>query len=378
MECQCGRIPRFYSDGSSPRPNGFAKPRQGRPDVKSQPPSRAQPGSSPRPSEGTTGTDSGSSPRKRKKAKGRASEESLAPLDSICLRSDNPSTTDSTQSPPTEKHSIAIADKFFRQGYDFLYSANQLPSHPTNNIIPEVVVLGASNAGKSTFLNGLLGRSDAARVSSRPGHTITMNAFGVGRLPDMSVTASALAKGAAPPKHGLVLVDTPGYGHRSRKDWGDSICRYVERRSMLKGAVVLIPAQKSLTGMDRWVLRMLAERNKRTLVILTKADMGGRDWHAGCEQLAGEIRDEMRRLERELDNGWREGDGWVSEIYATAAGWGRRQGGVGSAPGLGGARKAILEHLVGLTLEQKLETRPEDVSYGGELVSWDDLLATKE
>jgi GTP-binding protein len=147
---------------------------------------------------------------------------------------------------------------------------------------------------------------------------------------------------------------------------------------MLKGAVVLIPAQKSLTGMDRWVLRMLAERNKRTLVILTKADMGGRDWHAGCEQLAGEIRDEMRRLERELDNGWREGDGWVSDIYATAAGWGRRQGGVGSAPGLGGARKAILEHLVGLTLEQKLETRPEDVTYGGEMVSWDDLLALIE
>lgn len=320
------------------------------------------------------GETEGGALKKKKKARGRVSEESLAPLDFICL-----SNTDSLPaSPPREtkdeRHSMAISDKFFRSGYDFLYSADRLPSHPTNNIVPEVVVLGASNAGKSTFLNGLVGRSDAARVSSRPGHTITMNAFGVGRLPDMSMTTSALAKGAAPPKHGLVVVDTPGYGFHSRAGWGDSICRYVERRSMLRGAVVLIPAQKNLTGMDRWVLRMLAERNKRTLVILTKADMAGRNWWAGCDMLAREIRAEMRKLEKELDNGWREGDGWVPEIYATAAGWGRKRG-VGSAPGMGGARKAILEQLAGFTLDQKLETRPEETSYGGETVSWGDILS---
>ena len=320
-----------------------------------------------------TGSETGVTSKKKSKSKGRVSEESLAPLDFICL----PNTDSLPASPPKEtkdeRHAMAISDKFFRCGYEFLYSADRLPSHPANNIVPEVVVLGASNAGKSSFLNGLVGRSDAARVSSRPGHTITMNAFGVGRLPDMSMTTSALAKGAAPPKHGLVMVDTPGYGFHSRAGWGDSICRYIERRAMLRGAVVLIPAQKNLTAMDKWVLRMLAERNKRTLVILTKADMAGRDWWAGCDALAREIRAEMRKLEKQLDNGWREGDGWVPEIYATAAAWSRRRG-VGSAPGMGGARKAILEQLAGFTLDQKLETRPEEISYGGETVAWGDIL----
>ena len=266
---------------------------------------------------------------------------------------------------------MAVADKFFRHGYKFLYSADQLYTHPANESTPEVVVLGASNAGKSTFLNGLFGRSDAARVSARPGHTITMNGFGVGRLP--SSHANVATEPSTAPAHGLVMVDTPGYGHMSRSSWGDSICNYVEKRAMLKGAIVLIPAQKNLTSMDRWVLRMLAERNKRTLVILTKADMAGRDWWAGCNDLAGELRREMGKLERRLGNGWTEGDGWVPEIYATAAGWTKKRS-IGAAPGMAGARRAILERLAGFTLEEKVDSRPEDIAYEGELISWDDLL----
>lgn len=313
-------------------------------------------------------------PGKKKKAKGNPITDSLAPLDSIRLGDSAEPPSSPPKETKEERREAAVADRFFRRGYDFLYSADKLPSHPENQATPEVVVLGASNAGKSSFLNSLLGRTDAARVSSRPGHTVTMNAFGVGRLPRESASAPA---GAAPARHGLVIVDTPGYGFRSRPDWGSSICRYVERRSMLRGAVVLVPAQKGLHAMDRWVLRMLAERNKRTLVLITKADMAGRDWWLGCDAVAREIRAEMRQLEKSLDNGWRAGDGWIPDVYATAAGWPRRRS-VGSAPGMGGARRAILQHLAGFTLEERLEPRPDLVSYGGDMVSWDDLLDEEE
>ncbi|KAF4122076.1 GTP-binding protein [Geosmithia morbida] len=338
---------------------------------------------------------------KKKGSRGNPITESLAPLDTIRIVGSVSASADASKTaaaaPPKEtkeeRRAASAADRFFRRGYDFLYSAEGLPTHRPNAATPEVVVLGASNAGKSSFLNSLLGRSDAARVSSRPGHTITMNAFGVGRRGSEDNGSNKNGSGNVNSRgggngggggvgggadrhsgHGLILVDTPGYGHASRKGWGDSICRYVERRTMLRGAVVLVPAQKGLHAMDRWVLRMLAERNKRVLVVLTKADMAGRDWWGGCRDLAADVRAEMRRLEARLDNGWREGDGWITTVYATAAGWPRRRS-VGQAPGMSGARVAILEHLAGFALQEKVETKPSDVSYGGEIVSWDDILA---
>ena len=302
-----------------------------------------------------------SKPPKRN-LRGNAGKNSLSPLDTIAFAEG--------ETPRAPRQTLALADKFFRSNYRFLFASSSIQNQPPNPHTPEVVVLGASNAGKSSFLNGLFGRTDAARVSSKAGHTITMNGHGIGHAAETPV----LEKGSKRPWNGLIMMDTPGYGFASRKTWGDEIHRYIQKRTMLKGAVLLIPAEKTLSPMDRWVLQLLAGCNKRTLIIITKADRAGKEWKQNCELLAEQIRNDCREMSKKLRSGWTEGDGFVPTIYATAAGWDKRKS-VGSAPGLAGARRAILEDLAGLKLgKNDVEAAPELKTFGGELVSWDSLM----
>ncbi|KAH6685108.1 P-loop containing nucleoside triphosphate hydrolase protein [Plectosphaerella plurivora] len=173
----------------------------------------------------------------------------------------------------------------------FLYSSGQLRTTPTNSAIPEIAIIGASNVGKSSFLNALVSglpgqqqQQQLARTSARAGHTRTMNAYGVGpNVSDDPVLASRIKKrlragsGEVVPNHSLVLVDTPGYGFRSQKEWGDGIIGFLEKRTMLKGVVVLVAAEKNGLGQfDLEVLKMVSGLDKGVLVIVTKGDKLGK------------------------------------------------------------------------------------------------------
>ena len=61
--------------------------------------------------------------------------------------------------------------------------SNQLP--PSN--LPEICFSGRSNVGKSSLINKLVGRKALARVSTKPGKTVTINFFKAGdtRLADL-------------------------------------------------------------------------------------------------------------------------------------------------------------------------------------------------
>ncbi|HPG43587.1 MAG TPA: ribosome biogenesis GTP-binding protein YihA/YsxC, partial [Acholeplasmataceae bacterium] len=61
---------------------------------------------------------------------------------------------------------------------------------------PQILLLGRSNVGKSSFINALTNRKNLARVSNTPGKTITLNFY----LLDQS----------------FYLVDAPGYGYARR------------------------------------------------------------------------------------------------------------------------------------------------------------------
>ncbi|KAI9151977.1 putative GTP-binding protein EngB [Paramyrothecium foliicola] len=268
-----------------------------------------------------------------------------------------------------EREQLAAAKKFFRQGYKFLYSAEELSHHARNEHTPEVVILGASNVGKSSFLNALVGRHDAARVSHRPGKTTTMNAYGVGPVP--KIPLSLIPKGTIPPKHSLIIMDTPGYGYKSQAGWGDSIIEYFKGRPMLRGAVVLLSSEKKLLKEDKWVLRTLAESNTRTTVILTKADKNRSEWTTACSALAAAVQEEMRTLSQDLGNGWVEGSGYDPDVIITAANM-DGSGAAGGGPGVGSARMALLE-MAGYNTKGDVEKKEENIEYSGKVVSFDDI-----
>lgn len=264
---------------------------------------------------------------------------------------------------------LSAAEKFFAPVCKFLYSAEALHHHAINTHTPEIVVLGASNVGKSTFLNALVGQSKAARVSQKPGRTTLMNAYGIGPLP--KIPMELVPKGMPPPRHSLVVVDTPGYGFRSQASWGDSIMKYLQARRMLRGAVVLISSEKRLLPEDKWMLRTLAEANTRTVVVLTKADKARSAWADKCSLLANTIQQELNDLNEEFGGRWREGIGAAEQIYITAAGM-ESPGKLKNGGGMGGVRTAILE-TAGFKLEETVTKKAETVTYTGPVVSFDDI-----
>ena len=135
--------------------------------------------------------------------------------------------------------------------------------------LPEVVLVGRSNSGKSALLNALTGtkpQDGPASVSSRPGWTTYMQIF---EIYD--------AKPNAPPI--MALVDIPGYGpapHSSGKQqlrWSRTIRSYLKTREQLACAFVLIDASLGVTRDDERFLDMLDHVGVEYHGVLTKADL---------------------------------------------------------------------------------------------------------
>lgn len=281
---------------------------------------------------------------------------------------------------------LRTANEFFQaKRPQFLYSSVSWRSHEVNYYVPEVCVLGCSNAGKSTFINALLGEAGLAKSSSTPGSTRAMNAFAAGPVTKRQVAKNKNVRGTGKMDllRSLILMDTPGYGHNSIREWGQQIEEYLQRRTMLKGVVLLIRADVPLTNWDIEVLRFLADMGNRTTIVLTRADRCGeglwvRTATERYEQIASVLSGSgggRRGKYAALEQG-----NWTPEICITAAGmW---QGGkvkrgklkrslAKDEAGVGGARIAVLR-LAGLIGE---ESDADDAApeWLGETVGWDDI-----
>lgn len=262
---------------------------------------------------------------------------------------------------PKEEQQTRQACSFF-ETCDFLYSAEELRHHPVNDhTVPEIVVLGASNVGKSTILNKLFNKKGVARVSKEPGKTTLLNAYGVGR--PLVYGPKTPGEGPKLEKYGLVLMDSPGYGFGSRKEWGENILVYLEKRKALRGALLLLSAEKKFMSEDRWILRQLAQASAKITVVLTKADKVGWAWERKCQQLADSIREEADDLQVTMNTKI------VLTIHVTSANQAR--GGIQG--GIGGLRLAIMD-MAGISVgTDKVEQAKENIKYSGEVVSFDDI-----
>ena len=122
-------------------------------------------------------------------------------------------------------------------GLEFLTSAPDADRLPPSRA--ELAVAGRSNVGKSSLLNALLGvpTKRYASESRRPGHTRALAGWGVGDVLERSQRVGGRVQRvvrvlASRGGQGLVVVDAPGYGMRSREEWGVEVEKYLRGREV--------------------------------------------------------------------------------------------------------------------------------------------------
>ncbi|KAK2465473.1 hypothetical protein APHAL10511_002365 [Amanita phalloides] len=144
---------------------------------------------------------------------------------------------------------------------EYITSAASPESIPILQGLPEVIVTGRANCGKSSLFNAVLGRRSLLVASKKAGRTRTLNFFQVGTEPGH-----------------LVLVDAPGYGARGRPEWGELFDTYLESRRELKRVYILFNAKHPLNSYDVEMLShlseiLIAQRERFTLqAVITKID----------------------------------------------------------------------------------------------------------
>ena len=122
--------------------------------------------------------------------------------------------------------------------------------------LPEICFCGRSNVGKSSLINKILGRKSIARVSSKPGKTITINFYKV---------------------DSFRLVDLPGYGYAKvsfseRERWSELMEGYFKSNRNIKMAFQLIDMRHPATDFDLSMLDFLSQMGIPYTVVLTKSD----------------------------------------------------------------------------------------------------------
>ncbi len=122
--------------------------------------------------------------------------------------------------------------------------------------LPEICFCGRSNVGKSSLINRVLGRKSIARVSSKPGKTVTVNFYRVGDFR---------------------LVDLPGYGYAKvpfseKSRWADLMEGYFQSGRNIKMAFQLIDMRHPATEFDISMLDFMSQMGIPYTVILTKSD----------------------------------------------------------------------------------------------------------
>ncbi len=121
---------------------------------------------------------------------------------------------------------------------------------------PEFCFSGRSNVGKSSLINKVLNRKSIARVSSKPGKTVTINFYKVDNVR---------------------LVDLPGYGYAKvpfaeRTRWSDLMEGYFNSGRNIKRVFQLVDMRHPVTDFDISMLEFLAHYEIPYTVVLTKAD----------------------------------------------------------------------------------------------------------
>ena len=138
----------------------------------------------------------------------------------------------------------------------FEISAAKSSQYPSNNL-PQIVLVGKSNVGKSSFINSMINRKKLARTSSQPGKTRLINFYNMDNK--------------------FYFVDLPGYGYSkmSKQEQikvGNLIEQYLKECRNISLIVFLMDIRHNPTENDRLMYNYIINCNLPCIMIANKAD----------------------------------------------------------------------------------------------------------
>ncbi len=139
---------------------------------------------------------------------------------------------------------------------ELFISAVRESQYPEDGL-PEFLIVGRSNVGKSSFVNTLINRKNYARTSSKPGKTQTLNFYKINK--------------------DFYFVDVPGYGYaitdkKTQMKFGKMIEEYVANRKELKEVFMLIDFRHKPSEDDILMYKYLKYYNLKVVIVATKID----------------------------------------------------------------------------------------------------------
>lgn len=123
--------------------------------------------------------------------------------------------------------------------------------------VPEIVLVGKSNVGKSSFVNTMINRKNLARTSSEPGKTRQINFYNM--------------------DNNFYFVDLPGYGYskmtkEEQIKVGEFIEHYLQTRKQIALIIFLIDIRHSPTSNDIMMYDYIINTGFPCLILANKAD----------------------------------------------------------------------------------------------------------
>ena len=138
----------------------------------------------------------------------------------------------------------------------FLISAEKLSQCPPYTL-PEFPLLGRSNVGKSSFINGIANQKKLAKTSNTPGKTRLINFF---QFSDK-----------------FVIADLPGYGYakvskEAQNRWQKYLEEYLLKREQIMSLVQLVDGRHEIQKNDFQMREWVEAYNLPIFTVVTKMD----------------------------------------------------------------------------------------------------------
>ena len=138
----------------------------------------------------------------------------------------------------------------------FEISAVRENQYPKNGL-PEIVLVGKSNVGKSSFINTMINREKLARTSSEPGKTRQLNFYNIDNM--------------------FYFVDLPGYGYSkmSKQEQikvGNFIEHYLKNRKEICLIIFLVDIRHDPTSNDFLMYDYVIRSGLPCMILANKAD----------------------------------------------------------------------------------------------------------